>query len=96
MQVHRFQDAAAISLKGEGETRYLTAAEAEKIGNALLDIARSIRREQFADSPNLSVPFETFESTREMPMQEFHNLRPRDAVPKFPRATPVPDEERKQ
>lgn len=96
MQVHRFQDAAAISLLGEGETRYLTAAEAEKIGNALLDIARSIRREQFADSPNLSVPFQSFESTREMPMQEFHHLRPREPLPKFQRATPRQDEERKQ
>lgn len=59
MQIHRFHDLAGISLMGRGETRYLTADEAEKVGRGLLAIAASIRREGFGQSPNLTVRFES-------------------------------------
>ena len=56
-QVHRFRDAAAISLAGKGETRYLTVKEARKLARALYAIARSIEREPFSASPPLTRTF---------------------------------------
>ena len=45
--VHRFHDKAAISLPGNGETVYLTAAAARMMGRALLDCAASIAAQPF-------------------------------------------------
>lgn len=45
--VHRFHDKAAVSLPGNGETVYLTAAAARMMGRALLDCAASIAAEPF-------------------------------------------------
>lgn len=46
--VHRFHDKAAVSLPGNGETVYLTAAAAARMmGRALLDCAASIAAEPF-------------------------------------------------
>jgi hypothetical protein len=63
MQAHRFQNAAALSLAGGGETRYLTAETAEELGEALIRIAKSIRKEQFSASPDLTFRFESFKAT---------------------------------
>lgn len=45
--VHRFHDKAAVSLPGDGETVYMTAAAARMMGRALLDCAASIAAEPF-------------------------------------------------
>lgn len=45
--VHRFHDKAAVSMPGNGETVYLTAAAARMLGRALLDCAASIAAEPF-------------------------------------------------
>lgn len=65
-QVHRFGDCAGLSA-GTGPTVYLSAREAEKAGRALLAVARSIRRERFADSAGLTVSFEAADETWKMP-----------------------------
>lgn len=70
MQVHRFHNAAGVSLAGKGETRYLSAADAEKVGEALLAIARSIRSEPFSESPNLTVRFESFDNIHNINIEE--------------------------
>lgn len=49
-QVHRFHDAAAISLPGKGETVYLSAKEARKLARALYVVARSIESVSFVNS----------------------------------------------
>lgn len=57
MQVHRFRDRVGLALEGKGETRYLTPKEARKAARALNAAARSIEREPFHKSPNLTVRF---------------------------------------
>lgn len=49
MHVYRFHDKAAVS-PIEGPTHYMTAAAAELIAAAFLDVARSIRTESFTAS----------------------------------------------
>lgn len=62
MQIHRFRDAAAISLAGKGETRYMSPEQARIAGRALIAVADSIERESFAESPPLTVRFHSDES----------------------------------
>lgn len=59
-QVHRFQNFAAISLPGSGETVYLLPEDARAIADALRDCAADIRARGFAGSQfrTRSVPLE--------------------------------------
>jgi hypothetical protein len=52
--VHRFGDNVAISLPGEGETVYITAAEATKLAKVLNACARDIKACKFSASPFVS------------------------------------------
>lgn len=81
MQVHRFRDSAALALAGNGETRYMTAAEARTAGNALLAVARSIERESFAESAGLTVAFTTHESPASVAVPSARFSCPWPAVP---------------
>ena len=55
-QIHRFRDAVALSV-GTGQTVYMGPKEARKIAKALINAARSVERETFAQStcPTVSV-----------------------------------------
>lgn len=57
-QIHRFHGFAAVSLRGKGETRYLTATEARKMARALNAVAKSITVEPFGKSSGLTVEFD--------------------------------------
>lgn len=48
-QAHRFRDKVGVWI-GTGATEYFTADEAEALGDALKQMAESIRRESFVDS----------------------------------------------
>lgn len=47
--VHRFRDSVAVRT-GQGETVYLSPAQARKLANALRIAARSCSTEKFTDS----------------------------------------------
>lgn len=57
MQTHRFHNSVAIWI-GTGETVYLTARDARKLAKAINKTVRSIDRESFLDSPDLSFSLE--------------------------------------
>ena len=48
-QVHRFRQAVALH-SGDGQTVYMTAANARKLAKALNACARSVTRETFSQS----------------------------------------------
>lgn len=48
--IHRFRDAVALSLPGDGETIYLTAEEAARLSDVLSVYARDVEQRGFVAS----------------------------------------------
>lgn len=48
--VHRFRDKAGVYVADDNQTTYLTAAEARRVGEKLIEVANSIERESFVES----------------------------------------------
>ena len=55
--VHRFHDSVAIWI-GTGETVYLTTKDARKLSRAINKTCRSIERERYLDSSDLTFSLE--------------------------------------
>jgi hypothetical protein len=70
-QTHRFRDCVAVSA-GNGETVYLTAAQAKAMARAINAAARSVQRERFSAAPSLTRSGDCYapdsERTRSLPV----------------------------
>ncbi len=65
MQVHRFHNfvAAYVTAGEDKETAYMSAAQARQLARALNKVARSIEKEEFAKSTNLTWQLDSSQMT---------------------------------